>query len=62
MTWCGGVMEWWSVGFGGIRSNFTKGQRIKKNRPISVFDSQYSIIPSFHYSIAYLTVKTIFLE
>jgi hypothetical protein len=52
-------MECWNIGFDGMRSVFMGLAEIKnKIRTISAFDPQYSIFPSFHYSMGYLTVKT----
>ena len=51
---CRGMMETWNAGMLGLAewdlflSRWQKSEH--KIRPSSAFDSQYSIIPSFHYS------------
>ncbi len=52
---CHGMMEFWNVGILGLAELdlFLLGWHGSeyKIRPSSAFDSQYSIIPPFHYSI-----------
>ena len=58
-----GRLEYWNVGILGLVELdlfFIGLAAIQKNkiRPISIFDPQYSIFPSFRYSMGYLAVKT----
>jgi hypothetical protein len=56
-----GIMECWNIGLWKKISFYMGGtkQRIKKDsRPFLSRFNQYSIFPSFHYSIGYQTSKT----
>jgi hypothetical protein len=61
---CHGVLEYWNVGVLGLRNEiyFSKDgaeQEIKSDHhPLLIRYIHYSILPSFHYSMGYLTANT----
>jgi hypothetical protein len=55
MQWGAGIMEFWKVGFSGLRSNFIMGcdQKLKlENHPLLIPN-----IPFFHHSIIPLVTQ-----